>query len=160
MESKDSFARSCILVRTYVLIYTYPILALNIMQAFGCHDVEFEGERISWLRVDYTARCDDSAEVGIRYSTVRIYAAVWVILLVVGLPAYVLLNLLDINRQSKKQRNFHDHSLSFLLDDYEALDAGSGGTVLGVPVAFLWEFFEMIRKLLYWSYGQWVPSHL
>jgi hypothetical protein len=117
--------QNVLLAAVYFCIFTFPVVSVKIMETFACHAVE--GER--YLRADYALSCDDH-----QWQKWAIYAAVWVLLFVIGFPLFLLVRLLRMRAdlRSGKAEEASQFSLGFLLYDYKSFGKGAS-------VACLWE---------------------
>jgi hypothetical protein len=125
-------------VAVYILVFAYPILAVRLIEAFSCQEVE--GKR--YLRADYAVSCD-SAE----WFSYAVFAGICIFVYVAGFPLFLLYKLGIVYprklREGKRSiRGGHLFSLHFLLDDF-----------IPMRVPMMWEFFELMRKLLLSSVG-------
>ena len=103
----------------YLLLFAYPVVAVKVVRAFACHDVE----GVRYLRADYSIRCDTP-----RWAFYAFYAGVWVACYVVALPLLVLGYLFH-------HRHTSNHLLAFLTDDYQP----------ALPMS-LWEVMSLLAK--------------
>jgi hypothetical protein len=119
----------------YLLLFAYPLVSAKVVGAFGCHQVSMHDnpEGTWYLRADYAQVCYDS-----RWKAMAAYASFFLVTYVAGMPIFILFILLRYRKHLMGREEPPKAWLfRFLLDDYK----------LTSP-AILWEFVEIIRKLL------------
>ena len=80
-QQQQQLKQVCRKTAVYLLLFAYPIVAVKVVKAFACHDVD--GAR--YLRADYTVDCG-----GAEWRGIAAYASVFLVGYVVALPAAVL----------------------------------------------------------------------
>jgi serine/threonine protein kinase len=130
----DDKARQYIFAVVYILLFAYPVTAVDVVQAFSCHTLD---DGVSYLRADYSVVCYTP-----HWDFMAGYAALWVLFYVVGFPLIVIHQLWRFHQQRKEARQRFPvvekrPVLAFLADDYKPM----------MPM-MLWEGQEMVRKLL------------
>ena len=68
----------------YVCLFAYPIIAVKIVDAFGCHEVE----GVFYLRADYSIECYTS-----RWYDNAAYAVIWIVVFVLLFPLFIFMKL-------------------------------------------------------------------
>ena len=150
------------------MLFAYPVVAVKVVQVFACHEVEGS----SFLRADYSAECYTG-----QWNGMVVYASVWIVVYVIGLPLFVLRQLLShwYHQNPPPASNAATSSSALqqlflsvvrrILAPVTPSDIGvnkGGNTSKGkVRLAFLadddyktglptmlWEVLEMLRKLL------------
>ena len=150
------------------MLFAYPVVAVKVVQVFACHEVEGS----SFLRADYSAECYTG-----QWNGMVVYASVWIAVYVIGLPLFVLRQLLSHWYHQKPPSASNAATSSSALEKsflsvvrrisapVTPSDIGGnkgGNTSRGrVRLAFLadddykaglptmlWEVLEMLRKLL------------
>jgi hypothetical protein len=139
------FRRHCLFVVVYFLTFSYPLVSVKIVQAFSCHNIDGR----DYLRADYSLACFDP-----QWQFYAVYSGLFLTVYVMGFPAYIFNNLWRYRSEdmeggtkvlrdrahpsnAKRGRQNEDRMLGFLRDDYK-----------NAPWACLWEFEEMVRKLI------------
>jgi hypothetical protein len=116
--------QSCLFVAVYVLVFAYPAVSVKVVETFGCHVVE----GVPYLRADYSLECYTSG-----WKAMALYASVYVVLYVLGLPCYLLATLWSYRKQ---------------------LDTDGGGEAKLVPtgllLGFLLEDYRLTVPCLMW----------
>jgi hypothetical protein len=113
-------------VAMYTLLFAYPVVSVKVVETIACHEVE----GVSYLRADYSARCDST-----RHTAYAVYSGLWIACYVVAFPVFVLWKLWSYREAQPLKKELID--LRFLLADYRS----------ATPV-LLWESVELLRKLL------------
>jgi hypothetical protein len=137
--------RQGVFVAVYLAVFFYPLVSVKVIEVFSCHDVE----GVFYLRADYSQRC-----AGSRWVSMAAYAGVWLVLYVILFPLCIAYKLWSYRQKPKAtDDNFKarrsqmlssatrllesiDFDVHFLLQDYK-----------NVGVCFMWEAFEMLRKV-------------
>eukprot|EP00935_MAST-01C_sp_MAST-1C-sp1_P000342 g342.t1 len=128
---------ACLFVAVYLLLFAYPMVAVKVVELFGCHNVEGK----YYLRADYSLECYTAD-----WTAMAVYASAFLVTYVVGLPVFVAAKLWSYRHALREQVQGPGQVcklapksllLGFLLDDY----------VLKMP-CYMWETEEMVRKLL------------
>jgi hypothetical protein len=114
-----------VFITVYLLLFAYPVVAVKVVAAFACHDVE----GVLYLKADYSVKCNTPQWYGM-----AAYCACWLAVYVLAFPLAILAILWSYRTDTGHHRRQH---LGFLLRDYKR----------GPPM-MLWEALEMCRKLV------------
>ena len=126
---RPKYKAFCIQLACYMSLFAYPLVSVKVVGLWGCHQVNGE----YYLREDYSLTCYDA-----KWQSMAVYASFFLVIYVIGLPAFILSTLWRYSRKLEGRKQAPDSwLLGFLLDDYK----------LVLP-AMLWEFVEIVRKLL------------
>ena len=68
----------------YILLFAFPIVSVDLVEAFACHEVCTEHECTSYLRADYSIQCFTN-----RFYIMSTYAALWVLGYVCVFPVFL-----------------------------------------------------------------------
>eukprot|EP00935_MAST-01C_sp_MAST-1C-sp1_P002767 g2767.t1 len=135
-DRAQEIKQTCLFVAIYLLLFAYPVVSINVVELFGCHNVE----GTYYLRADYSLECYTS-----EWMATAMYASVFLVVYVAGFPLVIGATLLSYHRALQKQVQGPGQVsklvppgllLGFLLDDY----------VLRLP-CYMWETEEIVRKL-------------
>jgi hypothetical protein len=83
-EKKTLVARKAIYPFWYMAIFAYPVLAVKIVDLFGCTEIE----GAYYLRSDFSIQCYTT-----EWNLWAAYAGCWLAIYVIGLPLFIIFKL-------------------------------------------------------------------
>ena len=146
VKDKTTLLGQCLTAVIAVLIAAYPGTSKKVFTTFICDD-DFVGDKVGYLKADYTYRCDDP-----EYLSWRGYALVMVFIFPIGIPIALTITLLWLFCKRKMysrddEGNVIVHDQVPIPQDFAAQIFGN--LFLGIDANCFWfESYDMFRKLM------------
>jgi serine/threonine protein kinase len=138
--------REGVFVAVYLCVFAYPLVSVKVIEVFSCHNVE----GVYYLRADYSQKC-----AGSTWLSMAMYSGFWLVVYVIAFPLSIAYKLWsyrvqtlnparedakevgELRNSMKRLADSFDFDVHFLLQDYK-----------DVGICFMWEAFEMLRKVM------------
>jgi hypothetical protein len=113
-DARAHHKRLCLLVAVYLLAFSYPIIAVRVVDTFKCQLVVYDSTHSEfYLSADYSLKCYDAT-----WYTMAAYATVWVVMYVAAFPLFTIYTLYGYREQLHNRAMPADLTFGFLLSDY------------------------------------------